>query len=108
MIVTVHSFTPVFKGQQRDLDIGVLSDPADERLARALLPVLQKSNYTVAANEPYSASDGVTFTLKRHALNAGRLSVMLEIRNDLISATSEHAHWSRTLGKALTDALSQT
>ncbi len=107
VIVTVHSFTPSYRGTRRDVDIGVLSDPGDERLAQQLLQSLTGGDYRVAANEPYSATDGVTFSLKRHAVASGRLSVMLEIRNDLISDTSEHNRWSSTLGNALNQALSQ-
>lgn len=84
VIVTIHSFTPVYSGQKRNVEIGILHD-ADARLADALLLVARNStNYDIRRNEPYSASDGVTHTLKVHGVDKGRLNVMFEIRNDLI------------------------
>ncbi|MEX1035877.1 MAG: N-formylglutamate amidohydrolase [Sneathiella sp.] len=84
VIVTIHSFTPVYSGQKRDVEIGILHD-TDTRLADALFSALEASTgYIVRRNEPYNASDGVTHTLKVHAIERGKLNVMLEIRNDLI------------------------
>ena len=39
VLVTIHSFTPVFLGKARDVEIGVLHDIDDTRLADALLAV---------------------------------------------------------------------
>lgn len=84
VIVTIHSFTPVFSGEKRDVEIGILHD-TDTRLADALLSVAKNTTmYDIRRNEPYNASDGVTHTLKVHAVDKGRLNVMFEIRNDLI------------------------
>jgi predicted N-formylglutamate amidohydrolase len=41
--------------------------------------------YRICRNEPYGPEDGVTHTLKEHALANGLLNVMIEIRNDLIA-----------------------
>lgn len=84
VMVTVHSFNPVHLGRQRDVEIGVLHD-ADSRLADALLATMQDEDFDIRRNEPYGPQDGVTHTLKHHALPRGRLNVMLEVRNDLIA-----------------------
>lgn len=81
-IVTVHSFTPVYNGVRRTLDIGILHD-ADARLADAMLAVADAGD--VRRNEPYGPEDGVTHTLRTHAIPRGLLNVMIEIRNDLIA-----------------------
>lgn len=84
VIVTIHSFTPVYYGQTRAVDIGVLHD-SDARLADAMLQIAPRhTDAVVLRNEPYGPAHGVTHTLKEHALRAGHLNVMLEIRNDLI------------------------
>jgi predicted N-formylglutamate amidohydrolase len=89
VLVTVHSFTPVYFGKRRDVEIGVLHD-IDSRLADRMLEdaVLEHASetrrYRVERNEPYGAADGVTHTLEVHALPAGLLNVMIEVRNDLI------------------------
>ncbi|PRX11608.1 UNVERIFIED_ORG: putative N-formylglutamate amidohydrolase [Martelella mediterranea] len=85
IIVTVHSFTPVFKGKKRDVEIGILHD-RDRRLADCMLERAGAAGgYDVRRNEPYAPVDGVTHTLRRHALQPGLLNVMIEIRNDLIA-----------------------
>lgn len=81
-IVTIHSFTPVFHGERRDVEIGVLHDE-DSRLADAVLA--SASSFDTRRNAPYGPEDGVTHTLRRHAIPAGLPNVMLEIRNDLIA-----------------------
>lgn len=84
VLVTVHSFTPVYFGAQRDVEIGILHDK-DNRLADRMLAAAADTNlYRVERNEPYGPADGVTHTLKLHAQPAGLLNVMIEIRNDLI------------------------
>ncbi|KEQ05075.1 N-formylglutamate amidohydrolase [Pseudorhizobium pelagicum] len=85
VLVTVHSFTPVYFGQQRQVEIGILHE-RDHRLADAMLEIAAGGTlYRVARNEPYGPADGVTHTLELHAMPAGMLNVMIEIRNDLIA-----------------------
>lgn len=88
VIVTVHSFTPVYNGQPRAVEIGVLHD-VDSRLADGMLSASKTSPYRVERNEPYGPQDGVTHTLRLHALPEGLLNVMIEIRNDLIRSEEE-------------------
>lgn len=84
VLVTVHSFTPIFHGEKRAVEIGILHD-SDSRLADRMLTAAADTRlYRIARNEPYGAADGVTHTLEVHALPAGLLNVMIEIRNDLI------------------------
>lgn len=92
VLITVHSFTPVYKGQRRDVEIGILHD-RDSRLADEILKCAGRNNERkVMRNLPYGPQDGVTFTLVRHALPHGLLNVMIEIRNDLI--VDEHAQYA--------------
>ncbi|WP_088633705.1 N-formylglutamate amidohydrolase [Phaeobacter sp. 22II1-1F12B] len=84
MMVTVHSFTPVYFGAKRDVEIGILHDE-DTRLADALLEELAGAPHKVERNQPYGPQDGVTHSLKRHAMSRGIANVMLEIRNDLLN-----------------------
>ena len=83
-LVTIHSFTPVFFGVERSVELGILHD-ADDRLARAMLTAAPEfTSLKAALNEPYGPKDGVTHTLKEHALEAGLLNVMIEVRNDFV------------------------
>ena len=106
ILVTVHSFTPIYHGRQRDVEIGILHDK-DTRLADALLSH-NDTPLLVQRNEPYGPTDGVTHTLKEHALPAGHLNVMLEVRNDLIRDKAAQDAMAKTLSRLLKKALAKT
>jgi predicted N-formylglutamate amidohydrolase len=102
VLVTIHSFTPVYNGQTRDVEIGILHD-SDSRLADAMLRIAQE--HDVRRNAPYGPEDGVTHTLKEHAVAHGHLNVMIEIRNDLIADEASQAAMAQTLAGWITQAL---
>lgn len=104
-IVTIHSFTPVYKGRARPVELGILYD-ADTRLADAMLELPELSEgLDVRRNEPYGPADGVTHTLRLHALPRGLLNVMIEVRNDLIREPAEQAAMAERLSGAVGKAL---
>lgn len=100
-VVAVHSYTPVYRGQSRPWQIGVLSQ-RDRRMADAMLDTLRDdSALQVGDNQPYAPMDGVYHTLERHAEARGLPCVMLEIRNDLILDTPGQAAWADRLAPLL-------
>ncbi len=104
-IVTIHSFTPVYMGTARDVQIGVLHD-SDSRLADAMLATAsQHTGLSVERNDPYGPADGVTHTLKEHGVKNGLINVMLEFRNDLIATPQDQAKLALMLSDWLIDAL---
>lgn len=85
IIVTVHSFSPVYFGEKRQVEIGILHD-TDTRLADAMLSKADcLPGRIVLRNSPYDSLDGVTHSLQLHAISRGLPNVMLEIRNDLLN-----------------------
>ncbi len=102
-LVTIHSFTPVYHGEPRAVEIGILHD-IDTRLADSVLEIA--NGYQIRRNEPYGPADGVTHTLKRHGLSRGLLNVMIEIRNDLIQTPDQCREMAGHLGNWLNAALS--
>ena len=107
VLITVHSFTPVFEGQQRLLDLGILHN-VDTRLADRLLDLIeQDSKLTARRNDPYGPSHGVTYTLSEHAEPRGLLNVMIEIRNDLILDEASQQDMAEHLATYITAARSQ-
>ena len=50
----------------------------------------------VGDNEPYSPSDNVDYTIRRHGFDRGLPHVMIEIRNDLL-ASRGHRRLGRTV-----------
>ena len=108
VLVTIHSFTPVYMGKPRDVEIGILHD-SDTRLADFMLAQASKhTELNTRRNDPYGPEDGVTHTLKQHALPNGLLNVMIEIRNDLIATTDQQRVIAKTLAGLITDALANT
>ena len=105
VIVTVHSFTPVYFGKARAVEFGVIHD-ADDRLARAIAHEAQtRTGLRTELNAPYSAADGVTHTLRLQAQPYGLPNAMLEIRNDLIADPGAEAAMADQLAPVLAVAL---
>ena len=101
ILVTVHSFTPVYFGTRRDGHLGILHDE-DSRLADAMLDASAALELDqVLRNYPYGPEDGVTHTLQRHGLTRQIANVMLEIRNDLISDDAGQAAWAGRIAELL-------
>ncbi len=105
VIVTIHSFTPVWFGKARMVEFGVIHD-ADPTLARAVLAEAKaRTGLDCRLNEPYSAADEVTHTLRLHATPYGLRNVMLEIRSDLITDPVAEAAMADGLTPVLAAAL---
>jgi predicted N-formylglutamate amidohydrolase len=105
VVVSIHSFTPVFKGFERPWHIGVLWN-RDARLARPLIARLAATEGVVVGdNQPYSGRDEHGYTLPRHVEGAGIPHVLLEIRQDLIDTRHGAEEWSEKLYGALAPLL---
>ena len=104
-LITIHSFTPTWLGKSRHVEIGLLHD-ADDRLARRMMAAAP-TGVDTRFNEPYSADDGVTHTLKAHAVPHGRQNVMIEIRNDLITDPVGVARIAEHIADMLAPALAR-
>lgn len=104
-VVTVHSFTPVYFGRQRAVEIGLLHDE-DSRLADAMLDHTGRlAGRRVERNEPYGPADGVTHSLRLHAQPRGLANVMIEVRNDLMRTPENIAARAQELLRLLEPAL---
>ncbi|HFQ16092.1 MAG TPA: N-formylglutamate amidohydrolase [Rhodobacteraceae bacterium] len=107
VLITMHTFTPVYNGQHRAVEIGVLHD-ADSRLADVLLALAGPApKYDLRRNAPYGPLDGVTHSLKLHGMERGLLNVMIEVRNDLVATPQGLAEVSGWLNPLLARAVRQ-
>jgi predicted N-formylglutamate amidohydrolase len=104
VLVSMHSFTPRWRGRDRPWHIGILWD-RDGRLARPLMARLSReAGIVVGDNEPYSG-ELENDTLYRHGTMNGLPHVLIEVRQDLIGEEAGVARWAALLEAALRDAL---
>ena len=99
-LLSLHSFTPVFGGEERKVEIGVLFDEY-EALARRLGRALGRRGFRVRYNEPYSGRAGLIYSARRHGNEHGIEYVELEINNGLIREPAAQ----RRIGREITAAL---
>ena len=101
ILVSVHSFTPVFLDVARPWHCGVLFN-RDARLAEPLLRLLRdEPGLVVGCNEPYAASDLTDFSLVHHGESRGIPCVEIEIRQDLIGDPAAQNAWGQRLARLL-------
>jgi len=101
VLVSMHSFTPSWKGRPRPWEAGVLYD-RDVRLAKPLMARLAEAGFTVGDNEPYSGTlEGDT--LWRHGTCRRLPHVLIEMRQDLVG-TDEQAQAFASRLKPILDA----
>lgn len=104
VLVTLHSFTPVFKGETRPWQVGVLYN-RDRRLAHALLGVLREDDsLCVGDNQPYYVSDETDYTIPVHGEQRGILHVEIEVRQDLLADSHGQCAWGERLAGCLEQA----
>lgn len=105
IVVTVHSFNATFHGTPRTVELGILHD-SDSRLADAMLArTAALPGRQVARNMPYGPDDGVTHSLRLHALSRGLSNVMIEVRNDLLQRPEQVAIMAQEILVLLQPAL---
>lgn len=93
MVVSIHSFTPVWRGKSRPWHIGLLWDN-DRRIFDPLFKDLSKiSNIVVGNNQPY---DGALKgdTMYRHCTKNGIAHILIEVRQDLITREEGVNKWA--------------
>jgi predicted N-formylglutamate amidohydrolase len=81
-LLSVHSFTPLYEGQRRWLEVGVLFD-RDEELGLLLVAAFDRAGFHVRPNEPYSGKDGLIHSAATHAAKRDLRAVEIEVRQDL-------------------------
>lgn len=104
-LVSIHSFTPTWRGVARPWHVGVLWQDWQAPLARRLMDALAgEGDLVVGDNEPYSG-DLAGDTLDRHGRGNGLDNVLIEIRQDLIAAEADQRAWGERLARILDDVV---
>lgn len=101
LLVAMHSFTPVFKGQSRAMHVGVLYH-RETRLAHIMLDLLRaEGDLVVGDNAPYAITDTSDYAVPVHGESRDLPHVELEIRQDLIADPAGQAAWAALLARLL-------
>lgn len=104
VLISIHSFTPAWKGISRPWHAGILWDK-DPRFARPLIAALEEpEDITVGDNQPYS---GVLRgdCLYRHGTSRGLAHGLVEVRQDLICESAGVGEWCKRLARAIEKAM---
>jgi predicted N-formylglutamate amidohydrolase len=99
VLVSLHSFTPVYAGIARPWHIGTLYH-RDVRLPTLLLKALRaEAGLVVGDNEPYAVSDETDYTIPIHGEARGLINTGIEIRQDLIADQAGQKQWADRLAR---------
>ncbi|MBR1178957.1 N-formylglutamate amidohydrolase [Bradyrhizobium sp. KB893862 SZCCT0404] len=99
VLVSLHSFTPVYAGVARPWHIAALYN-RDTVLPQLLLKHLrEEGDLVVGDNEPYAVSDLTDYTIPVHGEARGLVNTGIEIRQDLIVDQSGQRQWAERLAR---------
>jgi predicted N-formylglutamate amidohydrolase len=106
-IVSIHSFTPTYFGRRRPWHVGILWAKASNFGQRILRRLRQlEPSLVIEPNVPYSITPDEDYTILVHGDHRNIPGVLLEVRNDLVSADVGVQRWASTLSIALQEAVS--
>jgi predicted N-formylglutamate amidohydrolase len=99
VLVSLHSFTPVYAGVTRPWHVGTLYH-RDTRLPPLLLQLFRgEGDLVVGDNEPYAVSDQTDYTIPVHGEARGLMNSGIEIRQDLIADQAGERQWADRLAR---------
>jgi predicted N-formylglutamate amidohydrolase len=103
VLVSLHSFTPVYAGVARPWHIGTLYH-RDTILPPLLLELLRaEPDLVVGDNEPYAVSDETDYTIPVHGEKRGLINTGIEIRQDLIADPAGQKEWADRLARIFSE-----
>jgi predicted N-formylglutamate amidohydrolase len=99
VLVSLHSFTPVYAGIARPWHVGTLYH-RDTHLPPLLLQLFRgEGDLVVGDNEPYAVSDETDYTIPIHGEARGLMNSGIEIRQDLIADQAGEKQWADRLAR---------
>jgi predicted N-formylglutamate amidohydrolase len=101
VLVSLHSFTPVYAGIARPWHVGTLYHRDTKLPPRLLKGLRAEADLVVGDNEPYAVSDETDYTIPVHGEARGLMNSGIEIRQDLIGDVSGQQQWAERLARVL-------
>jgi predicted N-formylglutamate amidohydrolase len=101
ILISLHSFTPVYAGIVRPWHVGTLYQH-DRTLPPLLLRLFRaEGDLVVGDNEPYAVRDATDYTIPMHGERRGLINSGIEIRQDLIQDVAGQQQWAERLARIL-------
>lgn len=102
LIVAIHSFTPIFHGEIRPWDAGIIYDTGSA-FAEATIDRLRAHDpaLKVGANVPYSMAPEDYYGVLHYGDYAGNPALLVEVRQDLLLRPAQQDEWAHRLAAAL-------
>jgi predicted N-formylglutamate amidohydrolase len=95
--IAMHSFTPVYFGEARHVEVCV-AWRRDDRVARLVLPELEaEGRWKVVANDPFVITLAGDYGIPYQAEARGLPCVMIELRQDLVGRDEDARAWGERL-----------
>lgn len=90
LVLGMHSYTPLYEGSVRKVELGVLYCEGEDRhlcegRAQRWRDAYEADGWDARLNEPWSGLEGLMYSPDRHAREAGCPALELEIRQDLLA-----------------------
>ena len=105
ILLAIHSFTPIYHGEQRPWHIGLLYH-RETRLADLFKQLLaEDETLCIGDNQPYSVDDFSDHTIPVHGERRGIPHLLFELRHDLIETEDDQYRWAHRLAHSLDRAL---
>lgn len=100
VLISIHSFTPLFFNARRPWEIGVLW-AQDDKIARHVYDDFNARGYCVGDNQPYDMRMLSGSTVSRHGDERRLPNVLIEVRNDLLETEEMIERWAEMLAECL-------
>ncbi len=103
LLLSIHSFTPVWRGVPRKVEAGVLFDSYDD-LGHRWVEALRSEGFSAEANQPYSGKEGLIYSANRHGTVHRLPYLELELRQDLIRSDRQAQQVARRVWSSICKA----
>lgn len=103
-VISIHSFTPEMKGEERETEIGILWD-SNKEIAHKMMYNLRAQNpdLVIGSNDPYSFIEdaALNHSLRCHDIHKGKNYMLAEFRQDLVGTQADAEKYAEIFLNAL-------
>ena len=105
ILISLHSFNPIFKNKKRNIHFGILSNQ-DRSLSDYIIMEMKRRKLKVGDNEPYKGNL-IGDTMYKHGLKNNLLHTLIEVRNDLLSSPTKIHRVAKLLKKVINSSINR-